>query len=163
MPYEWTTENTTTKLSAWPYRSLLRRDFVTFMGGTIALIALPLLALLGSQVVWALFPFFAMMLAGLWYALQRNHKDGELLEELTLTREVIHLVRYNPRAPKQEWQANTHWVSVQMHQTGGPVEHYVTLRGEGREVEVGSFLSVEERKVLYEDLQKKLIATKTHA
>ncbi|WP_420862951.1 DUF2244 domain-containing protein [Algirhabdus cladophorae] len=161
MPYEWTPSQNDMRLSAWPYRSLLRKDFVLFMGGTMAIIALPLLAVLGSPVLWGVFPFFAIMFGGLWYALQRNHKDGEILEELTLSHAQARLVRHNPRAPKQEWQANTHWVSVHMHPTGGPIKHYVTLRGEGREVEIGSFLSEDERKALYQELQQRLVEARS--
>jgi len=161
MPYEWSTSDTTTTLSAWPYRSLLRKDFVTFMGATVAIVMLPLLAVLGTPVLWALLPFFGIMLGGLWFALQRNHKDSELLEVLTLDHLSAHLVRHNPRAPRQEWQSNTHWVTVQMHPKGGPIDYYVTLKGEGREVEIGSFLSEDERKALYDDLQKELYNAKT--
>jgi uncharacterized membrane protein len=36
------------------------------------------------------------------------------------------------------------------------VPHYVTLRGKGREVEIGAFLSEEERIALFEDLRRVL-------
>jgi len=39
-----------------------------------------------------------------------------------------------------------------MHPTGGPVAHYLTMHGKGRKVEIGSFLSEDERKVLYGEL-----------
>ena len=43
-----------------------------------------------------------------------------------------------------------------MHETDGPVPHYVTLKGMGREVEIGAFLSEEERITLYDDLSAAL-------
>ncbi|MGJ8612016.1 MAG: DUF2244 domain-containing protein, partial [Octadecabacter sp.] len=91
MPYEWISHPTATdgddpvaELHLWPYRSLLRRDFVVFISGTLTLIVLPLLATLGSPVLWGLLPFFAIAVAGIWYALHRSYKDGELLEELRI-------------------------------------------------------------------------------
>ena len=42
------------------------------------------------------------------------------------------------------------------YETEGPVPHYITLRGKGREVEIGSFLSEEERIALYDDLLRAL-------
>ena len=43
-----------------------------------------------------------------------------------------------------------------MHEKGGPVPHYVTLSGKGREVEIGAFLSEDERKALYGELSDAL-------
>ena len=34
--------------------------------------------------------------------------------------------------------------------------HYITLKGKGREVEIGAFLSEEERLSLYDDLNRAL-------
>ena len=156
MPYEWSparpASNSHWQLSLWPYRSLLRRDFVLFMGGTAAIISLPLIAVLGTAVLWGLLPFFAVMFWGLWTALNISYRRGEVLEELTVDATTAHLVRHNPRGPTQEWQANRYWVSVHLHRKGGPVENYITLRGGGREVEIGAFLTPDERAVLYGEL-----------
>jgi uncharacterized membrane protein len=159
MPYEWTPRpdpDHDWQLCLWPYRSLLRRDFVTFMGATAALVALPLLTLLGSVVLWALLPFFVLMFWGLWFALNVSYKRGEVLEELTLDDTTAHLTRFNPKGDRQEWQANRYWVSVHLHPKGGPVENYITLRGGDREVEIGAFLDVSERLALYGDLKRAL-------
>ena len=84
MPYEWSKtpphDKPDWQLSLWPYRSLLRKDFVIFIGATIALIALPLLAVIGSAVVWGLLPFFALALWGIWTALNVSYKRGEVVE-----------------------------------------------------------------------------------
>lgn len=160
MPYEWTpepTENVTHwQLSLWPYRSLLRKDFVLFIGATAALVALPLLTLLGQPVLWGLLPFFGLMIAGVWYALHVSYRRGEVLEELTVDEARAHLIRHNPKGDTQEWDANRYWVTVHLHPKGGPVENYITLRGGDREVEIGAFLDVEERLALYDDLTRAL-------
>ena len=157
MPYEWKPEPASDasswQLSLWPYRSLLRKDFVLFIGATAALVALPLLTVLGQPVLWALLPFFALMLGGIWYALHVSYRRGEVLEELTVDETRAHLVRHNPAAEMQEWQANRYWVTVHLHPKGGPVENYITLRGGDREVEIGAFLDAEERLRLYDELK----------
>ena len=83
MPYEWTTpapdEN---RLHLWPYRSLPRKGFVWFIGMTATLIALPLLVLVGSPVLWGLLPFLLLTIAGIWWALDRSYRDGEIIEDL---------------------------------------------------------------------------------
>jgi uncharacterized membrane protein len=156
MPYEWSNTDAERRLSAWPNRSLPRRGFVTFFGCTAILVALPLLAVLGSPVLWGVLPFMVIVMWGLWAAIHRSYADGKLLEELTFRDDQVKLTRYNPRGPKQEWAAHSQWVKVMLHEEDGPVENYVTLRGGGREVEIGAFLSADERLELYHDLNRSI-------
>ncbi|RVT86721.1 DUF2244 domain-containing protein [Rhodobacteraceae bacterium CCMM004] len=137
----------------WPHRSLPRRGFAAFILITFFLILMPTVPLLGTPVLWGLLPFLLGAVALLWYFLDRSYRDGELTEELVLWSDRVRLTRRNPRGPAQEWEANPHWVRVEMHESGGPVENYVTLRGGGRAVEIGAFLSPEERETLYGDLR----------
>jgi uncharacterized membrane protein len=157
MPYEWTAPDAgESRLRLWPYRSLTARGFVWFIGATAALIALPLLSLLGSPVLWALLPFVAAAVAAIWWALRRNANDREIMEALTLTPDRITLTRSGPRGRRQEWQDNPYWVRVTLHAQGGPVPNYLTLKGIEREVEVGAFLSEAERLSLREELASRL-------
>ena len=141
------------QLSLWPYRSLSRRGFVWFMGLTVGLICIPLLALLGSAYLWVMLPFLAAAVGAIWYFLERSYKDGSTLETLTIWSNHMTLSRQNPRGAPQHWEANPYWVSVKMHPKSGPVENYITLRGSNRDVEIGAFLSVAERKILLTELQ----------
>jgi uncharacterized membrane protein len=160
MPYEWTPENPNQtanwELSLWPYRSLLRKDFVLFIGATAALVSLPLLTLVGQAVMWGLLPFFGLMIAGVWYALHVSYRRGEVLEEMTVDETFARLTRHNTNGQTQEWQANRYWVTVHLHPKEGPVENYITLRGGDREVEIGAFLDAEERLRLYDELTRAL-------
>jgi len=160
MPYQWLppdlTDSDTRHLRLWPYRSLPRQGFVWFIGGTSALIALPLLAVLGSPVLWGLLPFLVLAVAGVWWALQRSYRDAEIVEDLTLTPGLVTLTRQGPRKAHAEWQANPHWVRVEMHKVGGPVPQYLTLHGGPRPVEIGSFLSEDERVSLSAELRAAL-------
>lgn len=160
MPYEWLppSGDGTQRLHLWPHRSLPRRGMVWFIGGTATLIALPLLVLIGSPVLWGLLPFLLAAVAGIWWALSRSYKDGEILEDLTITSAEITLTRHGPRGKRQDWQANPHWVRVILHKTKGPVPDYLTLQGGGREVELGAFLPPEDRVALEVDLRKRLAA-----
>ncbi|MGR3484244.1 MAG: DUF2244 domain-containing protein [Paracoccaceae bacterium] len=163
MPYEWARPPDAhgAELHAWPYRSLPRRDFVLFVGATAALVALPLLVLLGSPVMWGLLPFFLAMLAGLWWALQRSQRDGETIETLTIARDAMRLVRLEPRLRRRlEWEADPHWVRLGLDPAGGPVEQYLTLSGGGRKVELGAFLTPPERVELARELSDALTAVR---
>lgn len=143
-------------LHVWPYRSLPKRGFAAFIMGSFLLILLPLGAALGTPVLWGLLPFALGALGLTWGLIQRSYKDGTLIEEFSLWPDRAELVRHNPRGPDQHWEANPYWVSVQMHRKGGPVPNYLTLKGGGREVEIGAFLSPEERDTLHVELQEAL-------
>ncbi|MBE9637846.1 DUF2244 domain-containing protein [Salipiger mangrovisoli] len=158
MPYRWKSppDDSGGELTLWPHQSLSARGFVTFIAIFFFMALIPFYALLGTHLLWALLPFMLAALWGIWYALRRNERDRQIVEVLTLSPETTHLLRQNPRAPAQDWQCNTYWVTAQMHEAGGPVPYYVTLKGSGREVEIGAFLSEEERKTLYHELSDRL-------
>ena len=150
MPYEiLPSPGTETRLHLWPYRSLPKQGFVWFIGGTAALIALPLVTLIGSPVFWGMLPFLVLTVAATWWALQRSYRDGEITEHLTLCQDSMTLVRAGPHGKSAAWQANPYWVMPVLHATGGPVPNYITLRGGNREVELGAFLSEDERVALF--------------
>ncbi|MDA9208136.1 DUF2244 domain-containing protein [Octadecabacter sp.] len=155
MPYEWITtegpEAPQTELHLWPYRSLPRRGFVTFISATALMILLPLLAVLGSPVLWGLLPFFILALAGIWYALQRNQRDGEILEILRIWPDRITL-EHTSRHGHHTWDANPYWVRLKIDPHNERIPNYITLKGSDREVELGAFLSDDERAVLYDEV-----------
>ena len=161
MPYEFMPSSPSeTHVHLWPYRSLPRRGMVWFIGGTAALIGVPLLAVLGSPVLWGLLPFLLATIAAVWWALERSYRDGEIVEDLALTADQITLVRHGPRGRRQDWQANPHWVRLTLHAKDGPVPDYLTLSGNGREVELGAFLTRSERVALRGELADRLTLLK---
>lgn len=155
MPYDWIRKDpdlAEAELHLWPHQSLPPRGFAGIVLMTFALILVPLLAFLGSVVLWGILPFMLVALGGIWLAIRRNQHHNQILEVLTLSEDEARLVRRNPRGDVQEWDCNRYWASAEMHEHDGPVPHYVTLRGGGREVEIGAFLSEEERVALYGEL-----------
>lgn len=157
MPYEWLPpQDDAQHLHLWPHRSLTQAGFVWFVGATAGLIGLPLFGVLGSPVLWALLPFLLAAVWAIWYALRKNGRDRDIVEDLTLAADRITLVRHGPKGQRQAWEANPYWVRVTLHATGGPVPNYLTLKGEGREVELGAFLSEEERVALHADLRDRI-------
>ena len=159
MPYQWLPPNNDMhSLRLWQHQSLPPRGFVWFIGLSAALIAVPLLSLIGSPVLWGLLPFLVATIAAIWFALRRSARDRDILEVLTLTADVITLNRQGPHGKRAQWQANPHWVRITVHATGGPVPNYLTLTGNGREVELGAFLTEEERTRLAADLRRRLTA-----
>ncbi|NBO20701.1 MAG: DUF2244 domain-containing protein [Rhodobacteraceae bacterium] len=160
MPYRWLPPDPATPrqmhLQLWAHHSLTRTGFVGFVGATAALALVPMLALLGQMVLWVIMAFFGAAIWAIWAAITRNIRDRSYAEDLILTPEQAHLIHRRGTAASREWRANTHWVSVAVYPKGGPVEDYLTLRGAGREVELGSFLTPDERRALRDDLLRHL-------
>lgn len=127
-----------------PHRSLSPRGFVWVIGFTAVMLLVPLVPLIGSLAWWGLLPHLLLALLGLWYFIRRNTRDGSLYEELNIWSDLITVHRHNPRKPDQFWQSNPYWTTVQIRENRN-VEHYLTLKGSGREVELGAFLTPNER------------------
>lgn len=163
MPYALTRSGPEWDLRLWPHNALKARGFAVVIGVTAAMASLPLLATLGHPVLWGLLPFPVLALAGLWLALRRNWRDRSTVEVMHLSRDGLHLRRVDPKGPVQEWQADPHWVSLHLHPQGGPVEDYLTLTGGGREVELGAFLTPNERRALHDELNRLLLRLRSYA
>ena len=150
------TANRIATVELWPYSSLKPKGFVLFLGITFALISIPLFNVLGTKVFWGLFPFLFVTVTGVWFALRKSLNDRQILEQLTLSKEEIILVRQDPSGEQRQWVCSPYWAKLKMYENDGPVSNYITLTGNGREVELGSFLDEEERKNLYCELSSLL-------
>ncbi|NBZ86140.1 DUF2244 domain-containing protein [Stagnihabitans tardus] len=153
MPYRWTDPET---LTLWPHRSLGPRGFAWTMGLLSTGLSLPMATQLGHKTLWVILAFVAGTVSALWAAIRRNQSDRAIRETLILSRDSVTLTRQSRRL--QSWEANPHWVRLTLYETGGPVPLYLTLSGNGREVEIGAFLTPEERRDLGADLARRLAA-----
>lgn len=159
MPYRWIKPDTDaprSELHLWAHRSLSAKGFVGFFGATFALVAVPLLTVIGSPILWGLLPFFALCLGGLWFAIRRNDRDRSIFERLVLDPGELTIERHDPGRAVRRWSTNPYWVRVLSYPKDGPVVHYLTLKADGREIEIGSFLSSEERQDLEIELLRAL-------
>jgi len=159
MPYEISEDTKDPKskiIEVWPYNSLKPKGFVLFLGLTFVLISFPLFNVLGTTVFWGLLPFLLAAFMGVWFALRRSLNDRQILEQLTLSKEEIALIRQNPTGEHKLWVCSPYWAKLKIYETEGPVANYITLTGNGKEVELGAFLSEDERKALYGELEQLL-------
>lgn len=138
------------------HNALTPKGFVLMMAITSGMISLPLISVLGTAALWWLLPFLIAAVAALWFALRRSNKDRQIFETLSRDGEVLTLTHQPARGEVQFWDCNIYWARAAIHVKGGPVDHYVTLTGNGREVEIGRFLSEKERQSLYKELAQYL-------
>jgi len=144
------------QVTLWPNRSLSRRGFRGLMLIAGIGLAIPVLPFLGGPVGWALAPFALGALALLWLFLKRNYRDGRLTEELSLWPDLLAVTRREPSGRTLHWRANPYWVRIEVRETP-TVEHYLTLTAKGKTIELGAFLSPEERLELAEELRRALL------
>ena len=142
-------------LTLRPNRSLTPSVGTWLMVLVAAGLALPLVGLAGTRAAWGMLPFLVAAFAALYVALRRNEQDGRLTEELRLWDDLITVVRRESRGRVLRWSANPFWVRIRLHQDAR-LENYLTLQGNGREIELGAFLSPWEREAIYRELQAAL-------
>ena len=145
----------------WPHSSLSPTGFVWAMGLFFGLIAIPVTSLVGSAVLWGILPFALGAGGLLWLALKRSWRDRSIEETFRLTATEAALRRRDPDGTERTWEANPYWVRVELHPKDGPVENYLTLEGGPRPVEIGAFLTPEERRDLRELLRGALGRART--
>lgn len=150
------------QLTLWPNRSSGVRDMRIVLIIVAVGLSLPLFALMNSPVGWGMLPFFLVVLIGLYIALTRNYRDGALTEVLRLTSDHISVIRTEPNGNTKHWDANPYWVKVKLH-PNAKLENYLTLSGNGRDIELGAFLSPEERQALYDALMDGMRRVSRHA
>lgn len=138
----------------WPHQSLPARGFAAFIMATFLMIMIPLFTLLGTVLLWGMLPFLMLAVGGVYAALRHNNKTRQIVEVFTLDDDTARLTHTTYKGQVKEWECNRYWTKVTKYETDGPVPNYVTLRGEGREVEIGAFLSEEERIALFDDLER---------
>ncbi|MEL7347121.1 MAG: DUF2244 domain-containing protein [Pseudomonadota bacterium] len=136
----------------WPHRSLSgtgKKRFLWLMTGGFAL---PLLPLVTTKVIWIPLLFALATLGAVAWALTRNTADGRLVEQVRLWPDEMRVERIEPSGRVLRWSADPYWVRLIIHEDGRP-ENYLTVKGGGREIELGAFLSPEERLELAAEIE----------
>jgi len=161
MPYHWTSTDTAKTLTLWPHRSLPIRGFAGVFGSIFILAIIPLFGLIGTSLLWGMLPFVLITLSGLYFAFMHTYRTGDAREVLTIGPEET-LLKHTPyKGAPLDWACNTYWTRARIYPNEGPVRHYITLSGNGREAELGRFLSEDERKALFGELTDALKKAQT--
>ena len=89
--------------------------------------------------MFAILPFSLISISLLYLFGERNFRDGRLKEKLEIFPKKIILQRADPAGRTRSWSANPFWIQVNYYKNG-PIENYLTIRGNGKEVEVANRL-----------------------
>lgn len=143
------------EVALWPHQSLTLRGLKVVLGVAAAGLALPLVMALGTLVFWGLLPFMLLAFWGLVTAIRRNSRDRMIHETLRLWRDEIRVERHETDGRILRWQAKPMEVRLRLHRDAR-IESYLTLKGAGREIELGAFLAPEERVALAGEIEAAL-------
>ena len=140
----------------WPNRPLTEQGRKTVLAIAAVGLMVPLGPALGTPVFWGLLPFLAGALAMLWLGLRRSIRDGRLAEWVAIWPDEMRVERREPGGRVLRWRAEPFHVRLRLHPEG-KVEQYLTLRATGspasREIELGAFLSPDERVALAGEIE----------
>lgn len=142
-------------VTLWPHRSMGRRGARRVMALLSLGLAIPVLAV-GDWRVSAFLGVFALAAVALmWLLFSLNARAGRLTEDVLLWPDLIGVERREPGGRVRRWSANPYWVRVEVRTTRH-MENYLTLAGGGRTIELGAFLTAEERAAFAEELRAAL-------
>ncbi len=148
------------RYTLWPHRSLSRNGFRYLVVLSSALMAIPLYPIIGTAAFWVVGAFVAVDLALLFGLIGLTYRSGRVREIVELWPDRLRVERIEPSGKRRVWEANPHWVKVALHDTRR-VPDYLVLSSSGREVELGAFLTPNERRSLAEALRLGLAQART--
>ena len=143
-----------------PNRSLSSEGTIfVFVILAIGLI-IPIVPFLGSQVGITLTLFSGVTFYLFLFFLGKNFQSGQLYEEIMISSEKIEITHKEKNKKKLTWEGNPFWTKVVMEEKANKVENYLTIREKGRHIELGAFLSPDERINLKNEIQNALAKAK---
>lgn len=127
-----------------PYRSLGRTGFrvVLVLTGGICLLYGGFFLITGAYPIGF---FFGLDFLGLYIALKMSYRSGRAREEVTISRSNLSIRKFSPAGRVVEHRFNPFWArfNVRRHEEFGITSMSVT--GEGRGTDIGSFLNPDDR------------------
>ena len=126
-----------------PHRSLSRSGFLILMLalGGVSFIAGMMFLALGA---WPVLGFFGLDVLLVYIAFRLNYRSGRLTELVRLTDSALTVRRILPNGRMRDWRFEPYWVRVEMDDPPRTASQ-VTLSSHGRRLEIGGFLTPEER------------------
>jgi len=137
-----------------PHTSLSPRGFLLFMALLCAMSFTAGIAFMLAG-AWPVFGFFGLDVLIVWLAFRANYRAGRRCERLVLTDDALTVERVSPGGARRSWRFQPYWLAVVLDEPprrGAPL----TLRSHGRALEIGAFLTPEEKQELAEALRAEL-------
>ena len=138
----------------FPQPSLSPRAFFLFMAVLclVSFIAGVLFSMVGA---WPVFGFFAIDIALVYAAFRISYRRARVYETVRLTDGQLAIERINPGQKRQRWEFQPYWLRVEIEDPPRP-DSPLILSTHGNSVEIGTFLSADEKLDLAQALSTEL-------
>jgi uncharacterized membrane protein len=135
----------------YPHRSLGKRGYVILTVGTAAIIGLYGLVflILGA---WPIFGFLGGEWFLFWYLFTRHHRGNARSERIRLYADHLIFERRDAKGAVVVERLQPYWLNVILERADEP-DNALYLRSHGRSIEIGDFLSPDERRDLARELK----------
>ena len=122
---------------------------------------LPIIPFIGSPIGTTLTIFSGLTFYLFLIMLQRNFQQGNTFEEIFISKSKIVVVHQEKNKKQKTWEGNPYWTKVTLDINNPKLKNYLTLAGKGRHIELGAFLSPDERIQLKDKIQNALAKAKS--
>lgn len=142
----------------YPHRSLSPTGFLVLMAVLCACsFTVGLIFYLSGA--WPVVGFLGLDVLIVYVAFRLNYRAGRAYETVRLTREALEITRVDPAGRGRRITLQPYWLAVDMDD---PPRHHsrLTLRTHGRRLEIGSFLTPDEKLDLARALRRALEQTR---
>ena len=146
----------------WPNRSFEIKNIKFLFGILCIAFLMPILPFFGSHIGTLLLIFSMTTLIIFCSLFIKSYSSGSLKEIVKIDPKEISVTRIEANGEKVFWQANSYWARVKLYPEGQIVENYLTISGGHREIELGSYLSPEERSIVRGKIESILSKIKPH-
>ena len=117
---------------------------------------LPIIPFIGSPVGTTLTIFSGLTFYLFLTLLQKNFQQGSTFEEILISKRKIKVVHQKKNKERLTWECNPYWTKVHLDINNPRLKNYLTLAGKGKRIELGAFLSPDERLELRDKIQNAL-------
>ena len=117
---------------------------------------LPIIPFIGSPIGTTLTIFSGLTFYLFLTLLQKNFQQGSTFEEILISKRKIKVVHQEKNKEQLTWECNPYWTKVHLDINNPRLKNYLTLVGAGKRIELGAFLSPDERLELRDKIQNAL-------
>jgi len=141
-----------------PHRSLSPRGFVILMS-LVACVGFGIGVVFMTLGAWPVFGFCGLEVSLIWLCFRLSYRSGRIWERVRLTPAALTVERHLIDGSRLEWSFQPYWLRVVMDD---PPQHQsrLTLTSHGESLDIGNFLTPEERLDLAKALRDALSAAR---